>query len=105
MLNKAGFSGGCRAHPAGRAGRFRCFEHSVANMYFIPYGIILAKTSAFMNSPAVSGVLEYDPSLFTPANFALNNLLPVTLGNIVGGSILVGAIYWMIYLRGTKTGE
>ena len=80
------------------------FEHSVANMFFVPYGIILAKTGAFMNSPAISGALRYDPSLFTPANFALNNLLPVTLGNIVGGSVLVGAIYWMIYLRGTKDG-
>jgi formate transporter len=64
------------------------FEHSVANMYFIPYGIMLSHTPGFTASP----------TLTIPA-FLLNNLLPVTIGNIVGGGLLVGAIYWFIYIR------
>ncbi|MBL7061026.1 MAG: formate/nitrite transporter family protein [Actinobacteria bacterium] len=70
------------------------FEHSIANMYFIPMGIILKGNSNIMNK-----VLEVAPD----ANLGrlnitglLGNLLPVTLGNIVGGAVLVAAIYWLI---------
>ncbi|MBL8046517.1 MAG: formate/nitrite transporter family protein, partial [Anaerolineales bacterium] len=38
----------------------------------------------------------------TWGNFLLNNLLPVTLGNIIGGVVLVGAVYWFVYLRPSK---
>lgn len=70
------------------------FEHSVANMYFIPAGI-LAKT----NQAVISLVTE--PNDLSHLNLVgfINNLVPVTLGNIVGGSIFVGMIYWFIYLR------
>lgn len=78
------------------------FEHSVANMYFIPYGIALAHTKAFLTSGGVAEALKSAPSLFTVQGFLLNNLLPVTLGNIVGGGILVGAVYWIVYLRGER---
>ncbi|MBI3132950.1 MAG: formate/nitrite transporter family protein [Acidobacteria bacterium] len=60
------------------------FEHSIANMYFIPLGRLL------QGSPAHGLTLEA---------FFLGNLLPVTLGNVAGGAGLVGALYWFIYLR------
>jgi formate/nitrite transporter len=66
------------------------FEHSVANMYFIPYGLFVESTEAIPDVPDL-----------TWTNFLWSNLAPVTLGNIVGGALMVGAIYWFIYLRGT----
>ncbi len=75
------------------------FEHSVANMYFIPYALFIRQLDpAFVAGLGSNVNVE---SLTWPA-FLLNNLLPVTIGNIVGGSLLVGLFYWMIYLRGTK---
>jgi formate/nitrite transporter len=70
------------------------FEHSIANMYFIPMGIILRGNSNVMNK-----VLEVAPDVnLDRLNITgfLGNLLPVTLGNIVGGALLVAAIYWLI---------
>ncbi len=83
------------------------FEHSVANMFFIPYGIILSRTGEFVTSAAAQSV-AYKPELYTVNNFFVTNLLPVTLGNIVGGAIMVGAMYWRIYLKdqpANPTGE
>ena len=57
-------------------------EHSVANMFYIPIGLMLS------SAPAT----EYVTSL-------ARNLLPVTLGNVVGGGLLVGAMYWWAYMR------
>ena len=70
------------------------FEHSVANMYFIPAGIV-AQTN-----PDIMQIIDasVDLSHLTISGF-MDNLLPVTLGNIVGGSVFVGLIYWFIYLR------
>ncbi|MEE0924282.1 MAG: formate/nitrite transporter family protein [Methanobrevibacter sp.] len=56
------------------------FEHSVANMFFIPLGIFLGAE-------------------VTWAQFFINNLIPVTLGNIVGGAVFVAMAYWFVYLR------
>jgi len=78
------------------------FEHSIANMYSIPYAMMLIRTDEFMSK--ASSALKFDPSLFTTGNFLVKNLLPVTLGNIVGGAILVGAVYWIVYLRGDHKG-
>jgi formate/nitrite transporter len=59
------------------------FEHSVANMYFLPIGVLLAAgTSAPLS---VTG--------------ALSNLALVTLGNVLGGTVLVALVYWTVYLR------
>jgi len=72
------------------------FEHSVANMYFIPMGLVVKDWS----DPAVLGFLNSSPELFnelTWGNFLIKNLLPVSLGNIVGGSLFVGMAYWFIY--------
>lgn len=76
------------------------FEHSVANMYLIPYGIMLSKTPAFMGADGVAHAIgKYSPSIFNPPDFITGNLIPVTLGNIFGGAIMVGLAYWVIYLR------
>jgi formate transporter len=64
------------------------FEHCVANMYFLPLAWLLAQTG---NVPA-----GFDASLITISGI-VHNLVPVTLGNIVGGAGLVGAVYWVIY--------
>ena len=58
------------------------FEHSVANMFFLPYGWVL---DGFQNSALITG--------------SLRNLAAVTLGNIIGGTLLVAGIYWLAYLR------
>jgi len=70
------------------------FEHSVANMYFIPAGL-LAKQQAELVQ--LVGTMNLDG--LTISSFLFNNLLPVTLGNIIGGSLFVGLFYWFIYLR------
>jgi formate/nitrite transporter len=64
------------------------FEHSVANMFFIPYGLFVESTEAVAEAPGL-----------TWSGFLWGNLVPVTIGNIVGGAVMVGAIYWFIYLR------
>jgi formate transporter len=64
------------------------FEHCVANMYFLPLAWLLVQTG---HAPA-----NFDASLITLPGI-LHNLVPVTLGNIVGGAGFVGAIYWAIY--------
>jgi formate transporter len=74
------------------------FEHSVANMYFIPSGLLLAGNEAWLAGLAAAP----DVSGLTWGAFLLDNLLPVTIGNILGGSVMVGAVYWFVYLRGDR---
>jgi formate/nitrite transporter len=69
------------------------FEHSVANMYFIPTGILLMNGAGFSSLPGV------DPNILNWINFLWRNLLPVTIGNIIGGVVFVGMSYWGAYLR------
>ena len=74
------------------------FEHSVANMYFIP----MALFTKYMGAPSFFEAIQKTPAAFphlTWGNFFLANLLPVTLGNIIGGAVMVGLVYWFIYLR------
>jgi formate/nitrite transporter len=66
------------------------FEHCVANMYFGPMGLFIKGQGAL---PA--------PANLTWANFLWNNLLPVTIGNIFGGAVCVGLVFWFIYCRRT----
>ena len=73
------------------------FEHSVANMYFIPLGLLVRNESQVV---AAAGKTAEQLSNLTWQGFLVNNLLPVTLGNIVGGGIMVAAVYWFVYLRG-----
>lgn len=74
------------------------FEHSVANMYYVPAGI-LAKANPNLVKAAISlGVKPEKIDALNWGSFITKNLLPVTLGNIVGGVIFVGTVYWFIYL-------
>ena len=74
------------------------FEHSVANMYFIPVGLFV-KSGATAEFWGQIGKTATDYSGLTWQAFLVNNLLPVTLGNIIGGTVLVGVIYWWVYSR------
>ena len=78
------------------------FEHSVANMYLIPIGLFI-KVGAPPEFWALIGKSANDYFTLTWRGFFINNLLPVTLGNIIGGTLMVGVIYWIIYLRNSKT--
>jgi len=73
------------------------FEHSVANMYFIPLAILITS----FGPDALWTKLAADPSAFPGLDLGglLSNLVPVTIGNILGGGGLVGAVYWFVYLR------
>ena len=74
------------------------FEHSIANMYFIPIGLFV-KGGAPAEFWSQIGKTAADYGNLTWQGFLINNLLPVTIGNIIGGTVLVGVIYWRIYLR------
>jgi formate transporter len=70
------------------------FEHCVANMYLIPLGIFLKDSAA---ATANIDLASLDWSGF------IGNLIPVTLGNILGGSVMVALVYYTIYRRGFKS--
>jgi formate transporter len=82
------------------------FEHSVANMYFIPMGILIKSfaPASFWQLSALtaSNLTTASYTNLNLSGFLLGNLLPVTLGNIIGGSVLVGLVYWFVYLRNAK---
>jgi len=76
------------------------FEHSIANMYFIPAGILLKR-----NANVISVVSNIAPDVsLSRLNIMgfLGNLLPVTLGNIIGGAVMVGIVYWVIIVLPIK---
>ncbi|MCP3986456.1 MAG: formate transporter FocA [bacterium] len=68
------------------------FEHCVANMYFIPIGLFIRNQGTGIDLGAGASGLSW-------SGFFIDNLLPVTIGNIIGGAVMVGGIYWFIYLR------
>jgi formate/nitrite transporter len=73
------------------------FEHSIANMYFIPYALLVKG----FDPEFMAKIGDKVPNLevLTWGNFFINNLIPVTIGNIIGGAVLVAAIYWVVFLR------
>ncbi len=75
------------------------FEHSVANMYYIPAGILAKGTKAWADSALALGVTPEKLAHLNWGTFVFNNLIPVTLGNVVGGGLFVGAAYWFVYIR------
>jgi formate/nitrite transporter len=75
------------------------FEHSIANMYFVPFALLLARLDPVF--VAAGGI---DPQALTWGDFLVRNLLPVTIGNVIGGTLLVGGVYWFVYLR-PRTGD
>lgn len=73
------------------------FEHSVANMYFIPQALFI-RAWAGANFWASIGKSPLDFPNLSWGNFFATNLFPVTIGNIIGGAVMVGLVYWAIYL-------
>ena len=73
------------------------FEHSVANMFFIPMGLALKGQTAIVTAAGLADKL----SQLTIGGMVMN-LIPVTLGNIVGGAFFVATLYWIVYLRDEK---
>ena len=67
------------------------FEHCVANMYFLTAGIFAKSNPAFVQASGLS------PEKIINGAGIINNLIPVTLGNIVGGAVLVGFTYYAAY--------
>ncbi len=72
------------------------FEHSIANMFFIPLGIIADLNPAFAQAAAAAGVVTADLDL----GGLVANLVPVTIGNVLGGGVFVALTYYVIYLHG-----
>jgi formate/nitrite transporter len=72
------------------------FEHSIANMYFVPLGLFIAALD-----PGFLAAHDLGPhaQALSWSAFILRNLLPVTIGNVIGGTLLVGVVYWFVYLR------
>ena len=77
------------------------FEHSVANMYFIPYALLIKG----FDPQFVAKVTDKVPRLevLTWKAFFINNLIPVTIGNVIGGAVLVAAVYWVVFLHEKKS--
>ncbi len=78
------------------------FEHSIVNLFFIPEAMLILEFDGnfvekiiHQNLPNYASISWY--------NFIFHNLIPVTIGNIIGGGALVGVVYWFIYLRCEKT--
>ena len=68
------------------------FEHSVANMFMIPFGMMIG------GDPALVAKAGVDMANMNVAGF-VGNLIPVTIGNIIGGALFVATAYWYVYLR------
>ena len=72
------------------------FEHSIANMFYAPAGLFAMGNANYL------ALATADTSKLTWGSFFVKNLLPVTLGNIVGGALFVGLVYWFVYLKKDK---
>lgn len=75
------------------------FEHSVANMYYIPAGIFAKANPVWLEQAIALGGSPDKIEALGWGSFLFNNLFPVTLGNIVGGALFVGIAYWFVYGR------
>ncbi len=73
------------------------FEHSIANLYLLPYALAL-KAGAGPEFWAAIGQTAGDYPMLTIGN-SLHNVVVATIGNLVGGSLMVGAVYWFVHLR------
>jgi formate/nitrite transporter FocA (FNT family) len=78
------------------------FEHSIANMYIIPIGIMLKGVNEVVAAATAAGLSPEKLANVSWYGFAVKNLIPVTLGNIVGGGFFVATLYWFAYVRKAK---
>lgn len=80
------------------------FEHCVANMFMVPLGILIRQGAG----PDFWASTQLDPANYTNitwSNFITENLVPVTLGNIVGGGVMIGILYWTIFQFPTRRAD
>jgi formate/nitrite transporter len=77
------------------------FEHSIANLYFLPYGLAIKAWAGADFWTAIGQSAADYPALTVSS--ALHNIIVTTIGNLVGGSLMVGAVYWFVYLRRRST--
>lgn len=78
------------------------FEHSIANMYYIPIGILAKSNSLWVEAAASMGVTSEQIASLNWSSFLTKNLIPVTIGNIIGGVLFVGMAYWYTYQYNAK---
>lgn len=73
------------------------FEHSIANMYLLPYALAIKAWAG----PAFWAALGQNAAAYAGLTMgtALHNIVVATIGNLIGGSLMVGAVYWFVYLR------
>ena len=74
------------------------FEHCVANMYFIPSALFIKELDPAYFA-TVAEKLKNGGEILTWGNFFVKNLIPATIGNIIGGALMVGLMYWFVFLR------
>jgi formate/nitrite transporter len=78
------------------------FEHSVANMYYVPAGIFIKGKPEIIAAAIGHGVSEKAIDALNWQSFLVGNLIPVTLGNIIGGGVLVGMAYFLAFYKRQK---
>jgi formate/nitrite transporter FocA (FNT family) len=79
------------------------YEHCVANMYYIPAGIMAKYNSTYYDAAISAGMHKEQVDYITVGHMFLNNLLPVTLGNIVGGMIIVAVPLYLVNRKELKS--
>lgn len=79
------------------------FEHSIANMYYIPAGILAKGKESYYTKALSLGIRQEELVNLNWKGFFLNNLFPVTVGNIIGGVFFVATIYWVIYRKNLRS--
>lgn len=73
------------------------FEHSIANLYLLPYGLAIKTWAGAAFWTAIGQNAAAFPEL--SIGNALHNIVVATIGNLIGGSLMVGGVYWFVYLR------
>lgn len=82
------------------------FEHCVANMYYIPAGILASKNPQYVEKAGeLYGITQDKLDTLTVKNMAFHNLFPVTLGNIIGGMFIIGGIMYLVYRSKALNGD
>ncbi|MCP3853637.1 MAG: formate transporter FocA [Actinomycetia bacterium] len=80
------------------------FEHSIANLYFLPAALFLKSDSDLSYWDTTTAGPEDHPAI-TWSGFITDNLIPVTIGNMIGGGVLVALVYWFVYLGPRSPGD
>jgi formate/nitrite transporter len=77
-------------------------EHVIANMYYIPMGLLAKTNPAYLQSAKDMGVSAEKLSNLNISNAVINNIIPATIGNLIGGALMVGAFYWWMFLTNDR---